>query len=57
MTKSIGPKIIKTAVFISGSGTNLKSLIRFSKTKKSPISINLIISNFFNFALKKIVNI
>ena len=45
MTKSIGPKIIKTAVFISGSGTNLKSLIRFSKTKKSPISINLIISN------------
>jgi phosphoribosylglycinamide formyltransferase 1 len=45
MTKSTGPKIIKTAVFISGSGTNLKSLIRFSKTKKSPISINLIISN------------
>ena len=48
MTKSIGPKIIKTAVFISGSGTNLKSLIRFSKTKKSPISINLIISNNSN---------
>jgi formyltetrahydrofolate-dependent phosphoribosylglycinamide formyltransferase len=45
MTKSIGPKRIKTAVFISGSGTNLKSLIKFSKTKKSPISINLIISD------------
>jgi len=36
---------IKTAVFISGTGSNLKSLINFSKTKKSPISINLIVSN------------
>ena len=36
---------IRTAVFISGTGSNLKSLIKFSKTKKSPISINLIISN------------
>ena len=36
---------IKTAVFISGKGSNLKSLIQFSKLKKSPISINLIISN------------
>ena len=36
---------IKTAVFISGSGSNLKSLIKFSKLKKAPISINLIISN------------
>ena len=36
---------IKTAVFISGTGSNLKSLIKFSKLKKSPISINLIISN------------
>lgn len=36
---------IKTAVFISGRGSNLKSLIQFSKLKKSPISINLIISN------------
>ena len=40
-----GSKKIKTAVFISGSGTNLNSLIKFSKLKKSPISINLIISN------------
>ena len=38
-------KKIKTAVFISGTGSNLKSLIKFSKTRKSPISINLIISN------------
>ena len=36
---------IKTAVFISGTGSNLKSLIQFSKLKKAPISINLIISN------------
>ncbi len=40
-----GFKKIKTAVFISGAGSNLKSLIKFSKQKKSPISINLIISN------------
>ena len=40
-----GSKKIKTAVFISGTGSNLKSLIKFSKLKKSPISINLIVSN------------
>ena len=40
-----GSKKIKTAVFISGNGSNLKSLIKFSKTKKSPISIDIIISN------------
>ena len=45
MVKLTGPKKIKTAVFISGAGSNLKSLIIFSKMKKSPISINLIISN------------
>ena len=40
-----GSNKIKTAVFISGTGSNLKSLIKFSKQKKSPISINLILSN------------
>ena len=45
MVKSTGNKKTRTAVFISGTGSNLKSLIKFSKTKKSPISINLIISN------------
>ena len=40
-----GSKKIKTAVFISGAGSNLKSLIKFSKIKKSPISIDIIISN------------
>ena len=45
MEKLIGHKIIRTAVFISGTGSNLKNLIKFSKTKKSPISIDLVISN------------
>jgi len=44
MEKLTGLKI-KTAVFISGTGSNLQNIIRFSKLKKSPISINLIISN------------
>ena len=45
MVLSTGTNKIKTAVFISGTGSNLKSLIKFSKWKKSPISINLIITN------------
>ena len=45
MVKLTGYKKIKTAVFISGKGSNLKSLIKFSKTRKSPITINLIITN------------
>jgi phosphoribosylglycinamide formyltransferase 1 len=45
MAISTGFKKIKTAVFISGTGSNLKNLIQFSKIKKSPISIDLIISD------------
>ena len=45
MIKYFGPKRIKTAVFISGAGSNLKNLIRFSKKKNFPISIDLIITN------------
>ena len=45
MVKLIGYKKVNAAVFISGTGSNLKSLIKFSKKKKSPISIDLIISN------------
>jgi len=45
MVVSIGHSKIRTAVFISGTGSNLKSLIKFSKTNKSPISINFIFSN------------
>ena len=45
MVQSTGTKKIKCAVFISGTGSNLKSLIQFSKKKNSPISIELIISD------------
>jgi len=45
MEKLTGLNKFKTAVFISGTGSNFKNLIRFSKIKKSPISINLVISN------------
>ena len=45
MEKLTGLKKIRTAVFISGTGSNLKNLIKFSNIKKSPISIDLIISN------------
>ena len=45
MEKLTGHKKVKTAVFISGRGSNLKNLIQFSKTKRSPIIIDLIIAN------------
>ena len=45
MEKLTGLNKLKTAVFISGSGSNFKNLIKFSKIKKTPISINLVISN------------
>ena len=45
MVKLIGPKKIRTAVFISGTGSNLKNLIKFSLKKVSPIEVNLIVSN------------
>ena len=45
MEKLTGLKKIRTAVFISGTGSNLNNIIKFSKTKKSPVSIDLIFSN------------
>ena len=45
MVKLIGPKKVRTAVFISGTGSNLKNLIKFSLKKVSPIEISLIVSN------------
>ena len=45
MKKLIGLKKTRSAVFISGKGSNLENLIKFSKKKNSPISVNLIISN------------
>jgi len=40
-----GYKRLNTAVFISGTGSNLKNLINHSKKKNSKFTINLIISN------------
>ncbi len=45
MVQSTGTKKIKCAVFISGNGSNLKSLIQFTKKKNSPILIELIITD------------
>ena len=45
MAKLNGSKKIKTAVFISGRGSNLINLIKFSLKKNSPIKIELIISD------------
>ena len=45
MVRLIGKNRIKTAVFISGTGSNFKSLIKFSKLKKSPIEIKCVVSN------------
>jgi len=47
MVQSTGYNKTRTAVFISGTGSNLKSLIQFSRTAKSPISIDFVISNNF----------
>ena len=45
MKKLIGLDKTKTAIFISGAGSNLKNLIKFSFKENSPISIKLVISN------------
>ena len=45
MAQSTGIKKINCAVLISGTGSNLKSLIQYAKKKNSPISIKLIISD------------
>ena len=45
MIKSIGAKKIKTAIFISGTGSNLENLIKFSFSKNSPILIEMVITD------------
>ena len=45
MVLSTGYHKIRTAVFISGAGSNLKSLIKFSKNNLCPISIKFIVSS------------
>jgi len=57
MEKLNGKKKLNISVLISGRGTNLKSLINFSKTKNSRVNICLVISNNknakgLNFAIK-----
>ena len=59
MEKSSGKK--NTAVLISGRGSNLRSLIKYSKTKKSLIRIVLVVSDNFsakglNYAHKSNIN-
>ena len=45
MAKLFGENKLNTAVFISGRGSNLNSLINFSKKKYCPIKIKLVITN------------
>ena len=45
MTKLSGFNKIKTSVFISGRGSNLENLFKFSLKKKSLIKIVLVVSN------------
>ena len=45
MIRLNGLKKVNTAVFISGNGSNLKNLIKFSLLRKSPIKITFVVSN------------
>jgi len=45
MLKSTGVRKINIAVFISGTGTNLENLIKYSLDKKSKFKIKLVVSN------------
>ena len=60
MEKLTGNKI-KCAVFISGDGSNLNSIIKSSKKKNFPIKVSLVISNNsnawgINYAKKNKIN-
>ena len=61
MVKLIGKEKIYCAVFISGKGSNLRSIYNYSKKKSSKIDIKLVISSKANvggikFAQKKNIN-
>ena len=45
MKRLTGLKKIRTAVFISGTGSNLENLIKFSLKKKSPISVEFVVAD------------
>jgi len=62
MVKLTGKKKLLTAVFISGRGSNLKSLFKFSKKKSSPIKIQIVLTDNNNargllFAKRKKIKI
>ncbi len=62
MEKLIGKNRISCAVFISGRGSNLKSILKYSKKKYSKIDIKLVISSNKNapgviFAKKDKINL
>ena len=44
MVKLTGTKK-RTAIFISGNGSNMKNLVKFSKIKNAPIKVDLVISS------------
>ena len=48
MEKSIGKNKIFCAVFISGRGSNLKSIYKYSKKNSSKIKLKLVISDKSN---------
>ena len=61
MVKLTGKNKINCAIFISGRGSNLKSIFKYSKKKISKINIKLVISNKRNipgivFAKKSKIN-
>ena len=61
MVKLTGKNKINCAIFISGRGSNLKSIFKYSKKKNSKINIKLVISNKRNipgtiFAKKNKIN-
>ena len=45
MEKSTGIKKLRAAIFISGNGSNMKNLVKFSKKKNSPIMIDFVLSS------------
>ena len=61
MVKLTGKNKINCAIFVSGRGSNLKSIFKYSKKKNSKINIKLVISNKRNipgiiFAKKNKIN-
>ena len=61
MVKLTGKNKINCAIFVSGRGSNLKSIFKYSKKKISKINIKLVISNKRNipgiiFAKKNKIN-